>query len=123
MERGLTPLYPQLYTFSPSNYPCSTISLIYNNYRNGEYKTMNYLDTYEPNMDYKNPALEDKGLPLQLSLALTMLLSELDTKMPVTNPSVATTLGCIERFVYPLPRTRKKTFDLLLLNGFYRSKK
>jgi len=84
---------------------------------------MNYLNTYEPNMDYKNPALEEKGLPLQLSLALIMLLSELDVKMPITNPRTAGTLDCIKRYVYPLPRTRKKTFDLLLLNGFYRSKK
>ena len=80
---------------------------------------MKYLKSYKPNNDFQNPQLKEKGLPLQLSLALTMLLGELDMKMPVCNPNVATTLGTIKRYVGNLPRTRKKAFQLLLENGFF----
>ncbi len=80
---------------------------------------MKYIKTYKPNNNFQHPALEEKGLPLQLSLALTMLLGELDIKIPVCNPNVATTLGTIKRYIGDLPRTRKKAFQLLLENGFY----
>ena len=33
---------------------------------------MQYQQTYKTNKDFKHPALKEKGLPLQLSLALTM---------------------------------------------------
>ena len=42
---------------------------------------MNYLKTYKTNKDFQHPLLKEKGLPLQLSLALTMLLGELDIKI------------------------------------------
>ena len=74
---------------------------------------MKYLKTYKPNKNFQHPALEEKGLPLQ------MLLGELDIKIPVCNPNVATTLGTIKRYIGDLPRTRKKAFQLLLDNGFY----
>ena len=80
---------------------------------------MKYLKTYKTNNDFQHPALKEKGLPLQLSLALTMLLGELDIKIPVCNPNVATTLGTIKRYIGDLPRTRQKAFQLLLDNGFY----
>ena len=81
-----------------------------------------YLKTYKTNKDFQHPLLKEKGLPLQLSLALTMLLGELDIKIPVCNPNVATTLGTIKSYVGDLPRTRKKAFQLLLDNGFYVTK-
>jgi hypothetical protein len=80
---------------------------------------MKYQQTYKTNVNFKNPNSDIKGLPFQLSFALTMLLCELDTKMVVCNPRQATTLGCIKRYVGNLPRTRKKAFQLLLENGFY----
>jgi hypothetical protein len=80
---------------------------------------MKYQQTYKTNKDFKHPALKEKGLPLQLSLALTMLLGELDMKIPVCNPRIATTLGTIKRYVGNLPRTRQQAFIKLLENGFY----
>ena len=52
---------------------------------------------------------------------LIMLLTELDTKMPITSSSKGSTLSCINRYVpiVPKARTRKETFEILLLNGFY----
>ena len=80
---------------------------------------MQYQQTYKTNKDFKHPALKEKGLPLQLSLALTMLLGEVDMKTPVCNPNVGTTLGTIKRYVGDLPRTRQQAFIKLLDNGFY----
>ena len=80
---------------------------------------MKYIKTYKPNNNFHHPKLKEKGLPLQLSLALTMLLGELDIKIPVCNPKVASTLGTIKRYVGNLPRTRQKAFIKLLENGFY----
>ena len=82
---------------------------------------MSYLSSYKPNKEFKHPASDETGLPLQLSLALIMLLTELDTKMPITSSSKGSTLSCINRYVpiVPKARTRKETFEILLLNGFY----
>ena len=83
---------------------------------------MNYLKTYKTNKDFQHPLLKEKGLPLQLSLALTMLLEELYIKIHVCNPNLATTLVTIKSYIGDLPRTRKKAFQLLLDNGFYVTK-
>ena len=80
---------------------------------------MKYQQTYKTNVNFQHPNSNEKGLPFQLSFALTMLLGELDMKIPVCNPRVGTTLGTIKRYVGNLPRTRKKAFQLLLENGFY----
>ena len=80
---------------------------------------MKYQQTYKTNVNFQHPNSNEKGLPFQLSFALTMLLCELDTKMVVCNPRQATTLGCIKRYVGNLPRTRQQAFIKLLENGFY----
>tara|TARA_R100001126_G_C4730755_1_gene103744 strand:+ start:212 stop:466 length:255 start_codon:yes stop_codon:yes gene_type:complete len=80
---------------------------------------MKYQQTYKTNVNFQHPNSNEKGLPFQLSFALTMLLGELDMKIPVCNPRVGTTLGTIKRYVGNLPRTRQQAFIKLLENGFY----